>query len=151
MALPRPRYQAKKKRRRKSKFKQGFYQPNNPEKFKPSQDTHMNEGPIPYYRSGWELKFYAWCDNNNDIEYWGTESTHIKYISPKDGQPHRYFPDIFIKFLDGRKMIIEIKPAKQVKSAINQAKFEAANRYADQIGAKFVVITEKELKAWNLI
>ncbi len=145
MAIPRPRYNAKKKRRRGSKFKQGYYQPNNPEKFRAAQDPLMNSGPVPFYRSSWELKMYKWCDNNNDIEYWGTESIHIKYFDPVKNKIRRYYPDVFIKFLDGRKIIIEIKPAKENNHPTNIAKWESATKYAEQIGAEFVVMNEKHL------
>ncbi len=147
MAISRPRYNQRKKRRLGpgKKFKQGFYNPKNPDKFRASQDITMNSGPLPFYRSSWELRVYRWCDESDQVEFWGTESINIKYISPKDNKPHRYFPDVFIKFVDGRKMIVEIKPLAQVNSPINQAKFEAAHLYAEKIGGEFVIMTEKDL------
>ena len=88
---------------------------------------------------------YKWCDLNEDIEFWGTESVAIPYISPKDNKPHRYFPDIFIKFKDGRKIIVEIKPKSQNNMPVNQAKWESAKIFAKQIGAEFIVMNEKHL------
>jgi hypothetical protein len=84
MAIPRPRYNNKRKRRTNkfktgSKFKQGYYKPQNPEKFHQSLDETMNSGEYPFYRSSWELKAYRWADLSEDIEYWGTESISIKY------------------------------------------------------------------------
>jgi hypothetical protein len=157
MAIKRPRFQAKKKRRQinagqgKSRFKQGFYQPVNPEKFRCSKDPTMNSGEFPFYRSSWELIMYKYFDNHKDVEYWGTESVAIRYISPKDGQPHRYFPDIFVKWKNSKKTIIEIKPDSQTSLPINEAKFKAAREVADKLGAEFIVITEKHLKSWGLL
>jgi len=142
--ISRPRYNNKRKRKQTSKFKQGFYTPKNPDKFKESNNI-MNSGTLPQYRSSWELKMYKWCDLNDDIEFWGTESIAIPYISPKDNKPHRYFPDIFIKFKDGRKVIIEIKPKSENNNPVNLAKWEAADLYAKQIGAEFIVMNEKHL------
>ena len=40
----------------KSGFKQGYYKPKYPQKYR-------GEGPI-IYRSSWERKFCYWCDHN---------------------------------------------------------------------------------------
>lgn len=141
--IPRKRYNDKKKRTG-SKFKSGFYQPKNPEKFKQSSNI-MNSGPLPQYRSSWELKFYKWADMNEDVEFWGTESVAIPYFDPVKNKNRRYFPDVFIKFKDGRKVIIEIKPQKQNNHPTNIAKWESAELYAKKIGAQFVVMNEKHL------
>jgi len=145
MAVSRPRYNKKRKRRSTSRYKQGYYIPQNPEKYRASLDETMNSGPNPFYRSSWEKKFYIWCDLNDDIEFWGTESIAIPYISPKDGQRHRYFPDVLIKFKNEKKVVIEIKPASQNKDPVNIAKWESAEHYCKQIGAEFVVMNEKHL------
>jgi hypothetical protein len=141
--MKRVRYNNKKKRTG-SRFKQGYYQPVNPEKFRQSSNM-MNTGPFPFYRSSWELKMYRWCDQNENIEFWGTESVHIPYFDPVKQKMRRYFPDVFIKFNDGRKVIIEIKPASQNNNPTNQAKWEQAQKYAKQIGGEFVVMNEKQL------
>ncbi len=150
MAIPRYRYHQKKQRRKTSplgskKFKQGYYTPQNPEKYKQPLDSTMNSGNLPFYRSSWELKFYEWCDMSSKVEMWGVEVLHIKYLSPKDNRMHRYFPDVFVKFIDGRRIIIEIKPLSQIKTPINLAKFESARQYCDLAGIEFMVMTEKDL------
>ena len=80
---------------------------------------------------------------------------------------HRYFVDAYIKVKDINgnieSFLVEIKPFNQtqppkfpgrqtqkylteVETFIkNQSKWKAADRYAKDRGAKFVVITEKEL------
>ncbi len=151
MAVARPRYTQKKRRRRGSKFKRGFYEPVNESKYVQPQDTHMNSGEFPEYRSSWELAFYKYLDESENVISWSAEAFHIKYISPKDGQPHRYFPDVMFVDSNNQKHVIEIKPAKQCKQKVNLAKWEAAERYCEQINAKFSVITEVELAKWGLI
>jgi len=107
----------------------------------------MNSGPIPEYRSSWELKLYKFLDGNPDVEWWSTEPFAIPYISPKDNKPHRYFPDALVKFVDGRKFLIEVKPKSQIYDPIVQAKAYAAVEYCKQQGddLKFIFMTEKEL------
>ena len=151
MSIPRPRYNNKRKRRSNSKFKQGFYIPKNPEKYRQPLDTKMNEGQYPFMRSSWENRFAMYCDNSKNIIMWSTESIAIKYLSPKDNQVHRYYCDFFFKTINGDKWLVEIKPKSQVNSPVNLAKFQAAEEYCKRINANFMVVTEVELKKWKLI
>lgn len=87
-------------------------------------------------------------------------------MSPVDQKMHRYFVDAkaTFKYQDGTKktFLIEIKPyaqtlpPKQTRNqkrlleesmtyAVNQAKWEAATKYAKKCGYEFKVITEKEI------
>lgn len=151
MAIPRPRYKKKKQRAQtnrtgsKSKFKQGYYKPINEEKYRQPLDHTMNALLYPEYRSSWELKLFKFLDNSENVEYWTSEPFPIKYVSPKDGLIHRYFPDALVKFKDGRKFLIEIKPQNQKSDPINIAKWEAAEQFCALHNLKFVVMTENEL------
>lgn len=153
--MNRSRYNDKKKRRNKnnggSKFKRGFYQPVNENKYRAAVDKTMNSQIFPEYRSSWELAFYKWCDVSDKIDYWGTESFAIPYISPKDNQVHRYYVDIVMQMKSGQKHLVEIKPKNQCNAPINLAKWEAARNYCKQINAIFTVVTEIELKRWGMI
>ena len=151
--MKRPRFYNKKRRyqRKKGRFKQGFFKPINEEKYIKPFDKTMNKIQYPEYRSSWELAFYKYLDNSKEVEYWSTEYLAIHYLSPKDNQYHRYYPDIFLKTKTGDKYIIEIKPHNQVNNPINKSKFKAAEAYASTHGFIFKVFTEKELKAYNVI
>lgn len=140
-------------------FKQGVFNPKLREKYKGKS--------LPVYRSGWELKFFRWCDCNPNILAWNSEGVIIPYKSPLDGRIHRYFVDglITIKESTGAKTyLIEIKPSSQVKApekkkykrkttmiyeqktwVVNQAKWEAAGKWAKKKGIEFKILTEKEL------
>ena len=90
-----------------SKYKQGTYRPRNPDKFIGSTAT---------YRSGLELKFMRFCDNNSNVVMWGSENVIVPYISPIDGRVHKYFVDNFVAIKEGnsiKKYLVEIKPHKQ--------------------------------------
>jgi hypothetical protein len=139
-------------------YRQGIYKPINRGKYKGLK--------LPIYRSGYELKFFRWCDANTKVLEWGSESVIIPYMNPVDQKYHRYFVDNYIKFQkDGvlHKYLIEIKPSYQTIRPIkgrkkpttfiyeaktyiqNKAKWEAAEKWCDQKGYKFLILTEKEL------
>lgn len=145
------RFSRKRKRRQvqedggRSKFKKGFYKPINENKYKQPFDNYMNKGVYPEYRSGWELKLMKYLDTNTDVEYWTCEPFSIPYISPKDGQEHRYFPDFLVKWKDGKKMLIEVKPQKQWSDPINQAKWKEAEKFCKERNIIWKVMGEKEL------
>jgi len=144
-ALKGKRYQTKRRRKRETKWEQGTFIPKNLNKYKKPFDKYMNENEFPTYRSSWELKFMKWCDENINIEYWTSEPFFVPYINPRDGQKHRYFADFLVKFKDGRKFLIEIKPQNQTNDPINLAKWEAAEKFCEKHNLTFSVLTEKEL------
>ncbi len=136
------------------KWAQGPYTVRNPQKY-------IGKG-VPRYRSGWELAFMQFCDNNNSVLQWASESLVIKYRHPLTGKPTNYIPDFFVLYENkrGQKVaeIVEIKPKKQsiIESkvasardravvAINHAKWAAANAYCKAQGLTFRVITEDDL------
>ena len=138
----------------------GRYRVLNPKKYK----GDINE---IVYRSSWELKFMKWCDVNQSILEWGSETVVIPYRSPVDNKIHRYFVDFYIKVSekDGniKKYLIEIKPEKFTKPpeipekknkrfiqevfnyGVNQSKWKQANEFCEDRGWKFLVLTEKDL------
>lgn len=135
-------------------FAQGIYTPKHPEKY---VGKHK-----PKYRSGWELTFMIFCDNNKNVISWASEAMAIPYRHPLTGKITQYIPDFFVLYEDkfGRQKaeIVEIKPKKQslIESrvasakdraivAINHAKWASAKAYCEQQGLTFRVITEDDL------
>jgi len=142
----------------KGKFKQGVFKPKNQAKYIGKED--------PVYRSGWELKFFRWCDDNDNVVEWASEAVIIPYVSPLDRKVHRYHTDGVVAIKEGniiKKYIIEIKPSAQTvlpvkgrkrmstmvyetaRFAQNQAKWEAARKWCQKYGYNFLILTEKEL------
>jgi hypothetical protein len=140
-------------------YKQGIYKPAHPEKCHTKQNV---------YRSSYELAFMRWADNNPNVISWSSESVVIPYLKPTDGRIHKYFVDNTITLKDPQgnihKYLIEIKPAKSLQPpkktgrkkpqtllmesktyAVNLAKWEAAKKWAEKKGYKFIILTEKEL------
>ena len=135
------------------KWAQGFYTPKNAEKYIGKR--------TPRYRSGWELTFMNFCDNNDSILYWASEPFKIPYRHPFTGKQTIYVPDFFVVYQSKRGQIaemVEIKPKKQsiIESkranaktqatvAINHAKWAAAKAYCKAQGIAFRVITEDDI------
>lgn len=146
-----------------SRYHQGRFRPQNPNKY-------MGDPQNIIFRSGYERKFMGWCDLNSSVIHWGSELITIPYISPLDGNFHRYFPDFIVEVQDNekstRKILIEIKPKSQTSPpkrrrniktffeesktfAVNKAKWEAAEKWAKNNNLEFMILTEVELGIGN--
>ena len=136
-----------------NKFQQGPYVVLNPNKY-------AGKG-VPKYRSGWELAFMRFCDSNDHIISWSSESLTIPYRNPLTGKPTRYIPDFLIQYRNKHNKVvtelIEIKPKKQsiLESkasnrdraivAVNYAKWAAAQAWCKRNGLTFRVVTEEDI------
>lgn len=96
------------------------------------------------YQSSWELEFYKSLDENELVKSYYTQPFPIPYLW-EDGSYHSYFPDCLIKYIDGHKELVEIKPSCFVNDEINQLKFEAGRRYALENNLTFKIVTENEI------
>ncbi|AUR86067.1 endonuclease [Vibrio phage 1.081.O._10N.286.52.C2] len=140
----------------------GKYVPTNKSKYKGNYQKIE-------YRSSWELSFMRWADANPNVVRWNSEEIVIPYVSSADGgKKRRYFMDFYLKFIDGREFIFEIKPHKETQPPekpqrltekarkrlvneiytyqVNQDKWAAAIKYANQKGWQFRVLTEISLR-----
>jgi len=139
------------------KWRQGIFVPKNPDKF---------IGSKAIYRSGLELKFFRFCDDNKNVVKWGSENVIVPYYSPLDNKGHRYYVDNYIEIFEGKKLtkyLVEIKHSRETKPpktkyrnrkhllyeqktfVTNQAKWKAAREYSKKRGYQFIILTEKEL------
>jgi hypothetical protein len=101
------------------------------------------------------------CDSNDHIISWSSESLVIPYINPLTGKKTRYIPDFLIQYRNKHNKVvtelIEIKPKKQsvLESkannrdraivAVNYAKWAAAQKWCQRNGLTFRVITEDDI------
>jgi hypothetical protein len=112
-----------------------------------------------------------WCDQNDAVQEWGSETVIVPYVSPLDKKVHRYFVDFYIKIKDKnggiQKYLIEIKPERFTKPpdiparktrkfidevfqyGVNEAKWKAAFEFCQDRNMKFMVLTEKDLGLIN--
>lgn len=135
------------------KFSQGYFQPSNPKKY-------VGNG-YPIYRSSWEKRVFIWLDKHPSILKWASEPIKIPYQNPFNGKINNYIPDLMVEFVDNNSkhkvLLIEIKPITQsleeyAKSKrdrltlkLNQAKWDAASKWAKRNGVEFKVMTEKDI------
>jgi len=134
-------------------YSQGFFEVRNPQKYLGKSK--------PKYRSGWEHAFMRFCDNNDSIVGWASESISIPYRNPLTGKMTNYIPDFLIQYRTRdntvKTELIEIKPKKQsvLESkmsmrdraivAVNYAKWDAATKWCRRQGLQFRVITEDDI------
>jgi len=139
------------KPKKNSKYHQGYVNP----KLTTKLFTTAKNEPI-IYRSGLELKFIQFCESNPKIKKWASEPIAIDYFSRLDNKECHYYPDYIIETSEGAHIIVEIKPYQQtIKPAAedsrwskeqwikNTDKWKAANEFAHNHNAKFIIITEK--------
>lgn len=136
-----------------TRWAQGIYEVHNPDKYVGRRR--------PRYRSGWEHSFMRFCDHNDYVLQWASESVTIPYRHPLTGKLTNYVPDFVIVYQGRDRVIkaelIEIKPKKQsvIESkmsdrdravvAVNYAKWAAAEKWAKRHGMTFRVITEDQM------
>ena len=138
------------------KPKKGFYKQGivNPKLLKKYADSFKNEPII--YRSGLELQFIQYCENNPSIIKWASEPIEIPYFCRLDQKEHKYYPDYILENKQGNKVIVEVKPYNQtikpdmtdtiwLKEAWvkNIDKWTAAKEFAEKHNMKFIIVTEK--------
>ena len=118
-------YKKRHKPQRNSRFHQGYFTPQHPEKWA----TQTNE-----YRSSWEFTFMDWCDRNEQVVRVGSEPCAIQYRdpvanleychqhhldanNPQNWKIRKYYVDMWVEFKtkngDIKKIFIEIKPYAQ--------------------------------------
>lgn len=142
-------------------YLQGKFTPNNPSKYKGNVSNIV-------FRSSWERAFFLYCDGNQNVVKWSSETVIVPYRSPKDNAIHRYFIDAYVEVKipnsdTVKKILVEIKPKAQtmepkepkkktkgyinecITYAVNQAKWESARKFAELNNMEFVIMTEIEL------
>lgn len=103
------------------------------------------------YRSGWELVYMIWLDENPSVLKYSYEGLIIEYVSNiRTGKLRKYYPDFMVDY-EGRQELIEIKPAKRVTQVKVAKKLKAAEAWCKTHGVVFKVITEKELKVLGIL
>ena len=139
------------KPRKNGFYKQGIVDPKSCHKYADS----CKSDPI-IYRSGLELQFIQYCENNSNIIKWASEPIKIPYYSRLDKKECNYYPDYILENKKGNKVIVEVKPYSQtLKPDLtdnawlkeqwikNIDKWTAAKKFADDHDMKFIIVTEK--------
>ena len=139
------------------------------------KSKYKPENPIKYIgnpnniicRSLWERRMCKYLDRNKNVIKWASEELSIPYRSPIDKKLHKYYPDFIAEIKENgnsvQTYLIEVKPDKQTKPPIkkkkitktyhmnmrtflvNEAKWEAAEKFCSDNDWKFTILTEKQL------
>lgn len=139
------------KPKKNGRYKQGYIDPRSCKKL-----FEQISKEVIIYRSSYELKFIMWMENSDKVTRWGSECFYIPYMFV-DGTTHKYWPDYFVEFVDGTKMVVEIKPYNQTQRVTNEncwaakeyaknmCKWNAAMEFCKKKGYLFKVLTEKTI------
>jgi hypothetical protein len=151
----------RKPQRRKSKqpYKQGYFRPKN-------KDKCINKEDV-VFRSMLEAKFMTYCDSNANVIKWSSERVIIPYFNPIENKQRRYFIDFYVQMKTSTGIIdllVEVKPKRQLQKPkessnkkpstiiyenkmwiVNNAKWDAAEKYAEKKGMTFKKITEDDI------
>jgi len=137
----------------RKKWHQGKFTQTNPAKYSGKGDQT--------FRSSWERTFMQFCDTNDSVLAWASESIKIPYFNPIKQKQSIYVPDFVIVYLDsnGNKKaeLVEIKPLSQtdpgkakrlnekMQVAVNYAKWEQAKHWAESRGMTFRILNEGDI------
>lgn len=142
------------------KFHQGTYKIKNWDKYVGDKN--------PRYLSSYELEVFKYLDRAPSVMKWSAEQVVVEYYNPVKERKARYIVDIYVKYKDRkgsvREQLIEIKPfhetqpptktkrkredvyARQLATYhTNQAKWKAAQKFAEDRNWEFKVLTEKSI------
>jgi|694.fasta_scaffold16082_3 hypothetical protein len=151
--------------RKDSGYRQGYFTPIRPEKY-------IGDPGKIIYRSSWEKKFMTFCDINEKVICWSSETIQVPYLNPIENSTKIYNLDFYFKVReeDGsfKEYIAEIKPSKKLEKPVlpntrltekrveahnyqmkeyltNIYKFQAAKQWAEERNWEFMIVTEKFL------
>lgn len=96
-----------------------------------------------FYRSSYEKIAYQILDKDSSVICYQPEPFVIEYIN-QDGHTRRYRPDILVD-KEGKRVLIEIKPAWKLNDDKTIRKIDAGRKFAEKKGWCFEIWTEKEL------
>lgn len=121
------------------------------------------------YRSMWERNVMYWLDENPNVAKWASEELFFFYDHPVTGKRSRYFPDFYVKMIDGVQRVIEVKPKKETTIPIkpsrqtkkyinevatwmvNQEKWRTAESHCKKANLTFELWTEETLDQMGIM
>lgn len=145
-----------------SRTYKGKYKVKNPAKYRGDAENVV-------YRSNWEHQTMIFLDEHDGVAEWNSEDFIIPYYYDVDKKWHKYHMDFWIRFTNGKTLLVEVKPKKQTaapktknprsKRSLNEAftwikncnKWEAAAEVAKDNGFGFEIWTEDELTKYGIL
>lgn len=139
--------------------KQGYFTCKFPEKY-------IGDTNDIIYRSGIELSYFKYLDENRNVKKWSSELISIPYFDESTNRQRNYIIDVYFEYVsksgEYEKAIVEIKNYKQTlppepskrtyytNRAMNEykkniSKWKYAKQYASKNGLNFFILTEKDI------
>jgi hypothetical protein len=81
-------------------------------------------------KSGWEVKFVKFLDDNPEVVVFEYEPFHLDYQGP-DGGMHKYYPDFLILYRNNHQEVVEIKPAFLLNDPVVVNKLNSLRLYCE--------------------
>ena len=97
-----------------------------------------------FFQSSYELYTYVCLEHNKSVKSYGRCTFSIPYIV--NGKSRRYVPDIDIQYIDGSRVILEIKPTRLINDPEVAAKKQAGEKYCTEHGIVYEMWTEEEIQ-----
>jgi TnsA-like endonuclease N terminal len=102
------------------------------------------------YRSGWELICANYLDLDPLVKSYSYEELRIPYISNiSKNKIRNYIPDFLVEYVDGRKIIIEVKRKSSLNNLLVIKKAMAAKSWGKKRNIEYVFWTEDVIKRIN--
>ena len=99
------------------------------------------------YRSSWELIVSKHLDADPTVLKFEYETLKIPYVfNIKTRKIRNYYPDFIVYYVDGRKVIIEVKRNSALNNVLVMRKASAAREWASKNGMSYVFWTESIIK-----
>jgi hypothetical protein len=146
----------------KKTYKGKFKEFKNPEKYIGDLDNVT-------YRSLWERNVMRWLDENPNVKEWASEELFFPYNHPITGKRAKYYPDFYVKMIDGVNRVIEVKPQKEIDKPVsptrktksymeavstwivNQEKWKTAEFYCNKNNINFEIWSENTLTEMGIM
>jgi hypothetical protein len=93
-----------------------------------------------FYRSSWEAILMMKLEDDDYVKYYKSEPFSIEY-EMSDGSVHRYIPDLLVEFVDGTKILVEVKADYLRNDEIVIIKEKAALKYCLENNMDYIILT----------
>lgn len=100
-----------------------------------------------FCRSSWEKRAVKILDEDALVAAFEEEPLSIPYYRQEGDRRNlrHYVPDFLITYADGKRSLVEVKPACHIEADVNVAKFAAAREVCAKNGWNFEIWTQERL------
>jgi hypothetical protein len=92
-------------------------------------------------KSGWEVKFVKFLDDNPEVVVFEYEPFYLDYQWP-DGSIHKYYPDFLILYRNNHQEVVEIKPAFLLNDPVVVSKLNSLRLYCEDKNMGLSIVSE---------